>query len=68
MKIRSDIPIPPRNASIQFSAVALKMGVGDSVDVRKRRAVSMCQAIRRIHGGATMRKIDDNIWRVWRTK
>jgi hypothetical protein len=68
MQIRNDIPIPPRNAYSQFSAVALKMTVGDSVDVRKSQAVSMCQAIRRQGWQSTMRKVDDDTWRVWRTK
>ena len=68
MKIRSDIPIPPRNAYSQFSAVSYKMNVGDCVDVRKSQAVAMCQAIRRHGNQAAMRKIDDDTYRVWRTK
>lgn len=68
MQIRSDIPIPPRNAYSEFSVIATKMKAGDCVDVRKSQAVSMCQAIRRQGWQSTMRKIDDDTWRVWRTK
>lgn len=68
IKIRSGIPIPPLSTRSHLSVTATKMNTGDSVDVPKSQAVGMCQAIRRIHGGATMRKLDDNIWRVWRTK
>ncbi len=68
IKIRSGIPIPPLSARSHLSVIANKMQTGDSVDVPKSQAVGMCQAIRRMHGGATMRKLDDNTWRVWRTK
>ena len=67
IKIRSGIPIPTVTRS-DVSVTAHKMKAGDCVDVPKSQAVNMCQAIRRIHGGATMRKLDDNTWRVWRTK
>ena len=68
IKIRSGIPIPPLSTRSHLSVTATKMKPGDSVDVPKSQAVGTSQAIRRIHGGATMRKLDDNIWRVWRTK
>lgn len=68
IKIRSGIPIPPLTSRSNLSATAHKMQSGDCVDVPKSQAVNMCQTIRRIHGGATMRKLDDNTWRVWRTK
>lgn len=67
IKIRSGIPIPPRSIHSNLAQVASKMKTGDCVDVPKSKAVNMCQVIRRIHGSATMRKLDDNTWRVWRT-
>jgi hypothetical protein len=70
IKIRSGIPIPPpsKSARSHLSVIANKMQTGDSVDVPKSQAVGMCQTIRRMHEGATMRKLDDNTWRIWRTK
>jgi len=69
IKIQSGIPIPPRMTS-NLSIVANKMNVGDCVDVPKSQAVNMCKAIRRVHGelSASMRSLDKETWRVWRTK
>ena len=70
IKIRTGIPIPTRESHSQLGATAEKMKVGDCVEVDKFQVISMCQAIRRRHGSgsATMRKLTDNTWRVWRNK
>ena len=70
IKIRSGIPLPTRNSHSQLGATAEKMKVGDCVEVDKSQVVSMCQAIRRRYGNgsATMRKLTDDTWRVWRSK
>ena len=69
IKIRSGIPLPTRNSHSQLGATA-EMKVGDCVEVDKSQVVSMCQAIRRRYGNssATMRKLTDDTWRVWRNK
>ena len=70
IKIRSGIPLPARHSHTELGAVADKMKPGVCVEVDKYRVISMCQAIRRRHGNgsATMRKLTDDMYRVWRNK
>lgn len=68
LKIEKGIAMPMRNTYSEISSLALRMSVGDSVKVRKSQAVAMSQAIRRHGGLASMRKIDDDTWRVWKVK
>ncbi len=70
IKIRSGIPIPPRGIHSNLAVAASKMKPGDCVEVGKNDVVGMCQAIRRRYGdtSATMRKLTDDTWRVWRNK
>ena len=68
MEIKTNIPIPQPHIHSQFSVVASKMNAGDCVDVEKSQAVPMCQAIRRQGYQASMRKLDNMTWRVWRTQ
>jgi len=70
IKIRSGIPVPRRNTNSQLGITAEKMKPGDCVEVDKFQVISMCQAIRRRYGNgsATMRKLTNDTWRVWRSK
>ena len=70
IKIRSGIPVPPKHSHTHLGVVADKMKVGDCVEVNKDEVVRMCQCIRRRYGNssATMRKLTDDPWRVWRNK
>jgi len=68
MQIEKNIPMPARGQHSDMRVLAEKMEIGDSVKVKKEKAVSMCQAIRRAGGLASMRKIDEKIWRVWRVQ
>ena len=67
-RIEKGIALPPPRANSPVLNLALRMQAGDSVKVGKTHCVSLCQAIRRHGGEAAMRKIDDDTWRVWRTK
>ena len=62
--------LPTRNSHSLLGAAAEKMKIGDCVEDDKFQVVSMCQAIRRRYGNgsATMRKLTDDTWRVWRNK
>tara|TARA_B100000683_G_C12475930_1_gene549546 strand:- start:1758 stop:1970 length:213 start_codon:yes stop_codon:yes gene_type:complete len=68
LKIEKNIALPPRKAGAPLVSLAYRMVEGDSVKVNKSQCVPLCQAIRRQGGQAAMRKIDDETWRVWRTK
>ena len=70
VKIRKGIPVPPRHSHTHLGAVASKMKVGDCVEVSKNEVVRMCQCIRSRYGNtaATMRKLTDDTYRVWRNK
>ena len=70
IKIRSGIPVPSRDSHTHLGAVASKMKVGDCVEVSKNEVVRMCQCIRHRYGNsaATMRKLTDDTYRVWRNK
>jgi hypothetical protein len=67
MKIDKSIPLPPRIGS-EFVSTAKQMEVGDSVKVvTMREAINLSQAIRRRGGNASMRQVNTEAWRVWRT-
>ena len=70
VKIRKGIPIPPKHSHTHLGAVASEMKVGDCVEVSKNEVVRMCQCIRSRYGNtaATMRKLTDDTYRVWRNK
>lgn len=67
-RIEKNIALPPRRSGSPMVGLAYRMNEGDSVKVSKSQCVPLCQAIRRQGGTAAMRKIDDDTWRVWRTK
>jgi uncharacterized protein (DUF2249 family) len=73
MKIEKNIPVPqPRGRHGEIRSIADKMSVGDSVAVRNAsQAQALVQRLRRQADGeaaATVRKLDDDSYRVWRTK
>tara|TARA_R100001126_G_scaffold96053_1_gene68102 strand:+ start:261 stop:482 length:222 start_codon:yes stop_codon:yes gene_type:complete len=73
MEIEKNVPLPmARGKHGQIRIVADKMNVGDSVVVQNAsQAQALVQRLRRQSGGdpaATTRKLDDDTYRVWRTK
>ena len=73
MKIEKNIPLPrERGRHGEIRALADKMSVGDSVLVPNATiAQALVQRLRRQANGtaaATVRKQDDDTYRVWRTK
>jgi len=73
MKIEKNIPMPQtRGRHGEIRPIADKMSVGDSVVLPNASvAQALVQRLRRQADGeaaATIRKLEDNTYRVWRTK
>jgi hypothetical protein len=69
IKIESGIEPPPQNLTSPWSYFAMKMKVGDSVEVeRYDYLLRLKYNILRFGFGITIRKLGESRWRIWKIK